>query len=462
VGSLLLIGGGIVTLQLKKYIVALLAVGFTASVIIVGLVERDRARPEKRAVVHADEVTRRCITCHDEKHVAAEMTVQWTQSRHAEKGVGCMSCHEAKAGDSDRWEHEGFVVTHVPSPRDCLACHEKEAEEFLQSHHAKAAQFIGSLDNMLGEITEGGPAANLGCKQCHGSVVQLDAKGVPLPGSWPNTGIGRVNPDGSFGSCSACHTRHMFSKAQAREPRTCGRCHMGPDHPQIEIFEESKHGIMFAAFRDQMNLRKRTWVLGTDYSAAPTCTTCHMSATTTLPVTHDIGERISWTLRPVISKRLEHADDRRARMVSVCSNCHSKTWVANYFVMFDEAVGLYNTKFAAPAQQIMDELRKVGKITPTPFDDKIEWTFYELWHHEGRRARMGASMMGPDFTQWHGFYEVAKHFYNNLIPEAESLMPGVSHAALAMPEHAWRRGMKQEEIAEMLKFYSDRYGGALQ
>jgi len=42
---------------------------------------------------------------------------------------------------------------------------------------------------------------------------------TPLPGgkfdpaTWPNTGIGRVNPDGSAGSCSACHTRHRFSKA---------------------------------------------------------------------------------------------------------------------------------------------------------------------------------------------------------------------------------------------------------
>ncbi len=28
--------------------------------------------------------------------------------------------------------------------------------------------------------------------------------------------IGRINPDGSRGSCSACHTRHSFSIAQER------------------------------------------------------------------------------------------------------------------------------------------------------------------------------------------------------------------------------------------------------
>jgi Seven times multi-haem cytochrome CxxCH len=33
-------------------------------------------------------------------------------------------------------------------------------------------------------------------------------------------------------------TRDMF----ARLPSTCAQCHMGPDHSQIEIYEESRHG----------------------------------------------------------------------------------------------------------------------------------------------------------------------------------------------------------------------------
>ena len=74
-------------------------------------------------------------------------------------------------------------------------------------------------------------------------VPRLDRQGLPNgkfdPATWPNTGIGRINPDGSAGSCSACHTRHSFSKAQAREPQTCGKCHLGPDHPQMEIYQES-------------------------------------------------------------------------------------------------------------------------------------------------------------------------------------------------------------------------------
>ena len=180
-----------------------------------------------------------------------------------------------------------------------------------RSHHAEAAKFIGSLDNVLGEIVEGRLAAVNGCWQCHGSTVAIseerrrlrpeDAVGAPMldPSTWPNTGIGRVNLDGSRGSCSACHSRHAFSKAMARQPEVCGKCHLGPDHPQAEIYDESKHGIAYRTQKAEMNLDAEKWVVGVDYTAAPTCSTCHMSATATQPVTHDVGARISWTLRPV-------------------------------------------------------------------------------------------------------------------------------------------------------------------
>lgn len=444
-------------LQWKKFLVAIYALAFVAAVIFVGLIERDRHKPERAAVAYADETTKKCIQCHEEKHIAVDWNQQWAQSRHAEKGIGCQSCHEAKPGEPDAWDHEGFLVTHVPTPRDCANCHQKEAKEFADSHHAKAAQFIGSLDNVLGEIAEGGPAADLGCRQCHGSTVLIGEKGKPIAGTWPNTGIGRINPDGSLGTCTSCHMRHMFSKEQAREPRTCGRCHMGPDHPQIEIYEESKHGIMFTTFRDKMHLDSDSWVLGKDYTHAPTCATCHMGATPTLEGTHDVGARISWTLRPLISKKQENWEDKRKAMQSVCMECHGQVWVTNYYEMYDDAVNLWNDKFAIPAKSVMDKLAAANKVTPTPFDDTIEWTFYELWHHEGRRARMGASMMGPDFTQWHGFYEVAKHFYTKFLPEAEELLPGSTREVLLMPEHQWKTGMSKEQIQRTLDFYQNRY-----
>ena len=43
------------------------------------------------------------------------------------------------------------------------------------------------------------------------------------------------------------------------------------------------------------------------------------------------------------------------------------------------------------------------------FSEPIDFTWFELWHHEGRRARHAAAMMAPDYTHWHGTYDLAKN-----------------------------------------------------
>ncbi len=398
-----------------------------------------------------------CVQCH-QKSATPVVVQQWASSRHAMNGVGCYECHQADKADKDAFEHNGFTISMLVTPKDCGQCHDKETAEFESSHHAKAGEILGSLDNILGEVAEGIPAANSGCKQCHGGTVKVLAGGKLDASTWPNEGIGRMNPDGSRGSCSACHSRHTFSASIARQPENCGKCHLGPDHPQAEIYNESKHGITYRAKINEMNLDAKTWVLGKDYNAAPTCATCHMSATKDLPLTHDVGARISWTLRPEVSIKLENADARRADMQKVCSNCHAKEWVGNFYKQYDAVVGLYNDKFAVPAKSVMKRLRDAGKLTATPFDEKIEWTYYELWHHQGRRARMGAAMMGPDYTQWHGFYEVAKSFYTEFLPEAEELLPGVTAEVKAMPDNKWLQGLSKEEREKIQQYYQQRYG----
>jgi hydroxylamine dehydrogenase len=107
---------------------------------------------------------------------------------------------------------------------------------------------------VLGEDVEGPAAAVMGCVKCHGSVVKVVGNGKLDAATWPNEGIGRVNPDGSKGSCSVCHSRHTFSLAIARQPESCGYCHLGPDHPQAEIYDESKHGVTYRTLIAQMNL----------------------------------------------------------------------------------------------------------------------------------------------------------------------------------------------------------------
>jgi len=399
-----------------------------------------------------------CIECHTKEKVARATIDEWMQSRHSLNSVGCYDCHRAVATDPDAVSHYGKYISVIVSPKDCGGCHQREAAEFGNSHHAKGADILGSLDNLLGESIEGIAAVNSGCKQCHGSEVKVLEGGRLDPATWPNTGIGRINPDGSRGSCSACHSRHSFSVEIARRPDNCGKCHLGPDHPQKEIYDESKHGIAFYANEDRMNLKAQPWVLTKDYSAAPTCATCHMSATPDLPVSHDIGMRISWTLRPEVSKKLDNWEVRRGNMKKVCGECHSPKYVDGFYTQFDEVVNLYNNKFAVPAKSIMEKLRESKKLTPTQFDEKLEWTYYLLWHHEGRRARHGAAMMGPDYTQWHGFFEVAERFYTEFIPEAEALLPGVTKDVMNMDVNAWKKGVSKEERDKIKKYYQDRYG----
>jgi len=331
------------------------------------------------------------------------------------------------------------------SPRDCARCHEQEVKQFNDSHHAKGGRILGSLDNTLAEVVEGNnafvtpsfphgvsAAAVNGCWQCHGSEVKVLETGRLDPATWPNTGIGRINPDGTEGACTACHSRHGFSAAQARTPDTCGKCHMGPDHPQLEIFKESKHGIAYEANIDKMALDNAKWIVGEDYSAAPTCATCHMSATKDQPVTHDVGLRISWNNRPAISVRPEVSDakmglpgkdipwqKRRANMVNVCINCHNEGYVNAFYQQYDALIDLYHGKFAEPGLALYNAAKPL--LNKPQFSNKLDFIWFELWHHEGRRARHGASMMGPDYTHWHGTYEVARNFYSEYIPELREL-----------------------------------------
>jgi len=309
------------------------------------------------------------------------------------------------------------------------------------------------------------------------------------PQTWPNSGIGRFNPDGSLGSCNACHSRHEFSKALSRQPENCGKCHMGPDHPQIEIYNESKHGIAFRNKLAEMNLDHPEWVVGRDYSAAPTCATCHMSRYETADgvkeATHDVGLRISWTLRPPVSKlTTSHSarigddgevekfdvawDQKRNDMKDVCAACHSNSHIEGFYSQYDALVNLYNEKFAKPGGELMTHMKKKGyfnKPDAKGFAHEMNWIWFELWHHEGRRMRHGAAMMGPDYTHWHGSYEVAKHFYTKYIPKVLKLAKENHDAELEKmvkdilkrPEHAWYDGQDAAEVKAVRKMYSGYY-----
>jgi hypothetical protein len=35
---------------------------------------------------------------------------------------------------------------------------------------------------------------------------------------------------------------------------------------------------------------------------------------------------------------------------------------------------------------------------------------------------MGAAMFAPDYTQWHGFYEIAERFYMEFLPQVNEIL----------------------------------------
>ncbi len=535
------------SLMAKKYIIGILGLLFLASLVVVQFMEVKRKENEKPGVrpasVSVPFSSKACVECH--KQSSPGIIEHWEFSTHAVKGIGCVECHQASEADIDGFNHYGTTIATIVTPMDCARCHKVEYDEFTNSHHAKAGNILASLDNHLAETIEGNrepfnphsptpgrsfdsvdgmASVNVGCRQCHGSKVALegtdgslitvddlkpDASGAPTDlaavakvvrdangrpklaaSSWPNTGIGRLNLDGSRGSCSACHSRHDFSPRRARQPENCGKCHLGPDHPQKEIYEESKHGVAFRDLHDHMSLDGETWILGKDYAQAPTCATCHMSGHSKNggKVTHDPSERISWTNRPPVSLAMDtdaegkvitekdpvkrqpliHSSwqSKRQNMEQVCLHCHTQPYVESFYKQYDDFVVNYNEKFAKPGQAIMAALANEKLVTTMQFDEEIEWTWFYLWHHEGRRARHGASMMAPDYAHWHGMYEVAERFYVELIPQAREI---AEHAVadgkeaaggavlkviediLARPEHTWfeKEKAKREKTASM-------------
>ena len=83
--------------------------------------------------------------------------------------------------------------------------------------------------------------------------------------------------------------------------------------------------------------------------------------------------------------------------------------------------------------------------------------FYELWHHEGRRARMGSAMMAPDYAWWHGFYECKKRFVVFMSQADQLLAPQQEGHGLQglsrghrRPHPSGRRVRTQEEVAGVL------------
>jgi len=449
--------------------------------------------PGGSAVAVRSATTEECVSCH--ASVTPGIVADWERSRHAETSpaealgkpaiqrrmsagrvpevlagtaVGCAECHMLR-GDAhqDNFDHLGYEINVVVSPGDCAVCHPEEADQFaenLMSHarsnladnslyhgFVESVNGVQSFEEMKTTLRSPDEETNLdSCYFCHGSQVKVEGTETretalgelefPLLLGWPNQGTGRMNPDGTAGSCTACHTRHQFSIEMARKPHTCSECHKGPDVPAYKVYQVSKHGNIFSAMEDGWNWEAVPWTVGKDFSA-PTCAGCHVSllvngeGETVAERTHRMNDRLEYRIfglpyahphprsadTTIIRNRAglplptelsgepaaefvidgEERAARRARMQQVCRSCHAGGWVEGHFERLDNTIRTTNEMTLA-ATKILSTAWERGLASGLPqgesiFDEHIEKLWVEQWLFYANSTRFASAMAGADY-----------------------------------------------------------------
>ncbi len=443
------------------------------------------------AFAKVSEATETCISCH--ASVTPGIVAEWKKSLHAQVTpaqalkkdklsrristekvpgelanvvVGCAECHTLNPkSHKDTFEHNGYQVHIVVTPKDCQTCHPTEVAQYDKNLMSQAYAnlkenpvYHNLVDTSLGpQVFKNGKLIYEkphdltqadACLYCHGTKIEVKGMATretemgemefPVLSGWPNNGVGRINPDGSKGSCTSCHPRHAFSIVVARKPYTCAECHKGPDVPAYKVYMVSKHGNIFSSSKNKWNFNAVPWTVGKDFTA-PTCATCHASlivdeeGNVIAERSHQMNDRSAWRLfgliyahphpkdadttkiknkaglplpteltgEPVeaflISKKEMEA--RTARMKKVCSACHATSWVDGFFVKLEKAIETTNKQTLAATQILLEAWNKgVAKGLPSSiFDEAIEKMWVEQWLFYANSTRFAAAMGGADY-----------------------------------------------------------------
>jgi hypothetical protein len=291
----------------------------------------------------------------------------------------------------------------------CETCHTAEVRQYNASRHGipAYAAMVG-LEGLTEEqlalynaIPEAQPKPN----EMRNALFAIEGPAITRFACESCHNIGLPREDGSVGQCQKCHLRHEFSLEQARKPETCNACHIGPDHPQWEIYQESPHGIAYQTGGDLWNWDAEPGTLTVEDFPAATCAICHISGFGGTGTTHDVGDRLTWYLFQPISERRPAWEDNMVRMQNVCLECHNDNFISEFYTDADALTGAING-WVTKSDEMVAPLKEQGLMGAPPFDEPIDFTYFELWHHWGRTAKFGAWMQGPDYTQWHGAYEM--------------------------------------------------------
>jgi hypothetical protein len=393
--------------------------------------------------------------------------------------VGCYECHGQNTDShADSLEHNGYTINVVVSPVDCSTCHAVEALQYSGSKKAMAHRnlvdnpvYMTLANSILGHKSwvDGGfkaaaassNALHETCLGCHGTrsevrgmkTIDTDLLGeirVPDLAGWPNEGVGRINPDGSFGSCTACHPRHSFSIEIARKPYTCAQCHLEPDAPAWNVYKESKHGNIYLSKKEEWNFDNVPWVLGEDFTA-PTCAVCHNSLITNpdgevlAERTHDFGSRLwvrlfsliyshpqprkgdvsiirnadglalptTFTGEPATEYLIDEAaqEKRKHTMTAVCGGCHSSDWYNGHFAKMDRTIEEVD-RMVLTATRVMQSAWEEGVAdSSNPFDEAIEKRWALQWLFYANSIKYSSAMTGaPDYATFkNGWWELSRN-----------------------------------------------------
>jgi hydroxylamine dehydrogenase len=391
----------------------LLIIGLVVVIVILGFALIGLAISRAGSEVASEEVdvlansTDECVVCH--RKTTPGIVEQYGHSTMAAAEVACQACHQVAADYPGAVEHEGDYILGSPTTAMCQNCHSLEVAQYNASRHALPAYvaFAGSQELSPEHMAmyEAVPEGSYAPDKSRNAIAELEGPDMRKFTCEGCHNIGRPAQDGSIGQCQKCHLRHQFSLEQARKPETCNACHIGPDHPQWEIYQESPHGIAYATMGHQWNWEAEPGTLEvTDFPAA-TCSICHMSGFGTSGTTHDVGDRLTWFLFAPISTRRPAWQDNKVRMQGVCMQCHNQIFVEQLYTDADKATERVN-EWVVESDEIMAPLKENNLLTPEPFDEVIDFVYFNLWHHWGRTAKFGVWMQGPDYSQWHGAYEV--------------------------------------------------------
>lgn len=390
-------------------------IGLVSVIVVIGLalivmiISRAGQNPQRGEVDALANSSDSCVTCH--RNSSPGIVAQYGRSTMAAANVTCRNCHEVNKDYPGAVEHEGTFVLQSPTSARCEKCHQAETAQFNQSRHSLPAYvaFAGSKDlppEMMKQF-QAIPEGQFAPDKSRNAIFDIEGPEVTKFACETCHDVGRPAADGSIGQCQKCHLRHEFSLEQVRKPETCNACHIGPDHPQWEIYQESPHGIAYQTNGSNWNWDAAPGTLTVKDFPAPTCSTCHFSGFGKAGTTHDVGDRLSWYLFAPISERRPAWQDNITRMQGVCQECHNTEFIENYYKAADAATGKIND-WVVESDEIMKPLKAANVVTAKPFDQPIDFVYFELWHHWGRTAKFGIWMQGPDYTQWHGAYEVVK------------------------------------------------------